>query len=318
MQNPSSWLKGLFHGALLSVLIAEGHAQEAPSTATPEQPAAVEQLKEQAWRGYLDFYAFGPLQTTGTSTLNGISAPFEVGLSDLASKLNGALTARATVEYGRVGFIAGVNFASLTDSQSHFRSSSRSCGITQLKLLNCSFSGNLNTDADAQQTLIDLALRYRFGAIQQPMMKSGSFSVVPYAGARIVDANANLSADGNLKLTAQSPRGGSVTRERVLSSSRSVVDRTWVQPMIGLQANYALSDRWQLFANLDAAGFGVGGNKDLSGTAQAGIAYALGHSAQASLSWKYFNLAYAPNDSNVTGYSASNNGINLGLRWFFR
>ena len=45
-----------------------------------------------------------------------------------------------------------------------------------------------------------------------------------------------------------------------------------------MDARYALTSKLQAFVYLDAPGFGLAGRKDLSGTAQAGPAYALGNS----------------------------------------
>ena len=68
-------------------------------------------------------------------------------------------------------------------------------------------------------------------------------------------------------------------------------------------------------ASIAVGGFGLSGEQDLSGTAQAGIAYALGNSAQVSLSYKYFGLDYAGGGGNA--YSVDQSGVNLGLRWLF-
>ena len=98
-------------------------------------------------------------------------------------------------------------------------------------------------------------------------------------------------------------------------SSSENYGNTWVQPLIGVYGSYAISEDWQAFAYLDAGGFGLSGEQDLSGTAQAGIAYALGNSAQISLSYKYFGLDYAGGGGN--SYSVDQSGVNLGLRWLF-
>ena len=83
-----------------------------------------------------------------------------------------------------------------------------------------------------------------------------------------------------------------------------------------MHATYAFSPEWQAFLYADAAGFGLAGHKDMSGTAQAGVAYAIGNSTQISLSYKYFGLAYAAN-SNDQGYETTAHGPNLGLRFVF-
>ena len=44
---------------------------------------------------------------------------------------------------------------------------------------------------------------------------------------------------------------------------------------------------------ISLAGFGLNGKKDLSGTLEAGVAYALGNSAQISLAYRYFGIEYS-------------------------
>lgn len=63
----------------------------------------------------------------------------------------------------------------------------------------------------------------------------------------------DLSAD--LKLTATGPEGGSVSRSASASAD-------WIDPMVGLQYNVAVADRWRLGFRGDVGGFGIG--SDLS------------------------------------------------------
>jgi len=83
-----------------------------------------------------------------------------------------------------------------------------------------------------------------------------------------------------------------------------------------MHATYAFSPDWQAFVYADAAGFGLAGKKDLSGNAQAGIAYAVGNSTQVSLSYKVYGLEYAAH-GNDNGYKAFSHGPNIGLRFVF-
>ena len=67
---------------------------------------------------------------------------------------------------------------------------------------------------------------------------------------------------------------------------------------------------------MDAGGFGLNGKQDLSGTVEAGLAYALGNSAQISLAYRCFGIEDSAHDGG-NGYESSQNGVNLGFRWFF-
>lgn len=297
------------------------------SQTTDEESAektAEEQELDDAWRVYLDLYAFLPLQTTSTTTINENSTTADVPLSSIFDTLTGALTFKASAEYGRLGVFTGINHAanSASTSKSFVRETNNPLRNqldlpAVLRQRNIKVNGDVNVDVDINQTIVDLAMRYRAGAIQKPHMEQGSTSFVGFAGARLIDANLSTKVDFRRDRTV-SVDGVVVNRERSRNLERSASDswgNTWVQPLIGMMATYAFNKEWQAFAYLDAGGFGLSGETDLSGTAQAGIAYALGNSAQASLSYKYFGLDYAGGSGN--GYTTSQSGINLGLRWLF-
>ena len=280
--------------------------------------------QEDSWRVYLDLYAFLVPITTSTTTINDNTFRSELPLSEVLNNLDEALTFRASVEYGRLGFMAGINHASLSASGS--RSSYRQrtnplrdqLGLpSALRQQTIEVNGDFTGNVDANQTIVDLALRYRVGAIQKPRMDKGSTSFLGLLGARIIDAN--ITTDWSLsREKTVTVDGVRVNRERSRELERASGNswgNTWVQPLIGAYGSYAISEDWQAFAYLDAGGFGLSGEQDLSGTAQAGIAYALGNSAQLSLSYKYFSLDYAGGGGN--GYNTDQSGVNLGLRWLF-
>ena len=304
------------HTTALAPLISQADIDDETST----------QDEEDAWRVYLDMYAFLPLETNSTTTINDNATSVNVPLSSILDTLTGALTFKASAEYGRLGFMAGVNHSansastsasSLVETQNPLRKLlgvQADAGLIKTKV---TIKGDIDVDLDMNQTIVDLAMRYRAGDIQKPRMKKGSTSFVGLAGARIIDAN--LSTNVDLRLNGKATINGlQLNREWNAELEESLSDswgNTWVQPMIGMMATYAFSNDWQAFAYLDAGGFGLAGERDLSGTAQVGIAYALGNSAQASLSYKYFGLDYAGGSGN--GYTTSQSGVNLGLRWLF-
>ena len=279
---------------------------------------------EDAWRVYLDLYAFLPLETNTTTTINENATSVTLPLSRVFDTLTGALTFKASAEYGRIGVLAAVNHAanSASTSQSYWRETENplrnQMGLPAvLRQRSINVKGDVDIDIDMNQTIVDLAMRYRAGAIQKPHMEKGSTSFVGFAGARLIDANLSTTVDFRRDRSV-TVDGVVVNRERSREIQRSASDswgNTWVQPLIGMFATYAINEDWQAFAYLDAGGFGLSGENDLSGTAQAGIAYALGNSAQASLSYKYFGLDYSRGSGN--GYTTSQSGVNLGLRWLF-
>ena len=177
-------------------------------------------------------------------------------------------------------------------------------------------SGDIEVDSTFDQTVIDLALRYRAGDVPSPRMKPGDFTFIGLAGARIVDANLNTDIDFSNDVTFEGVFVDDKLRKKFERSASSNFSNTWVSPMIGMNAIYAINDQWQVFTYLDMAGFGVSGKEDMSGTAQAGIAYTIGNSTQLSLSYKYWGIDFAGYGSN-NKYSVAQSGVNLGLRFFF-
>ena len=283
-----------------------------------------EQDEEDSWRVYLDLYAFLVPTTYSSTTIDGNKNNAELPLSDVIDTIDEALTFKAQVEYGRLGFMAGVYHGSLSSSgsKSFFKETTNplrnQLGLpSALRQRTIRVKGDLDVDVDANQTIVDLAFRYRAGAIQKPRMEKGSSSFIGLLGARVIDANINTSWSARSNSTV-SVDGQRVSRENTRELERASSEsfgNTWVQPLIGAFGTYAISEDWQAFAYRDAGGFGLSGEQDLSGTAQAGIAYALGNSAQISLSYKYFGLDYAGGGGNA--YSVDQSGVNLGLRWFF-
>lgn len=280
--------------------------------------------EEDSWRVYLDLYAFLVPTTYTTSEVNGNKTDSELPLSEVIDKLDKALTFRAQVEYGRMGFMAGIYSGSLSDSQSaKFYNETNNPLRNRLDLPSglrkrtLRVEGDLDLDVEANQTIVDLAFRYRGGAIQKPRMEKGSSSFLGLVGARIIDANVrtNFTLKNETTLSVEGVRVNRELSRKLEKSSSENYGNTWVQPLIGVYGSYAISEDWQAFAYLDAGGFGLSGEQDLSGTAQAGIAYALGNSAQISLSYKYFGLDYAGGGGN--SYSVDQSGVNLGLRWLF-
>ena len=283
-----------------------------------------EKDEEDSWRVYLDLYAFLVPTTYSSTTINGNKNDAELPLSDVIDTIEEALTFKAQVEYGRLGFMAGIYHGSLSSSgsKSFFKETQNpirnQLGLpSALRQRTIRVNGDLDVDVDANQTIVDLAFRYRAGAIQKPRMEKGSSSFLGLLGARVIDANINTSWSVRNETTV-SVEGRRVSRENTRELEKASSEswgNTWVQPLIGAFGTYAISEDWQAFAYLDAGGFGLSGEQDLSGTAQAGIAYALGNSAQISLSYKYFGLDYAGGGGNA--YSVDQSGVNLGLRWFF-
>ena len=132
----------------------------------------------------------------------------------------------------------------------------------------------------------------------------GQFSLIPYAGIRVIDAQMDVAAQVDLGNILSIQRQGNF-------------GRTWAQPLLGTQASLFLSPRLRAFARADIGGFGLGGAKDISGNAQIGLGYAVGNSTDLNISWRYFGLDYNNGDNPDSGFSNYQNGLEIGLKFFF-
>ena len=317
---------------ILNPEIAEGNDSDTKNVMEPlvlsqsngsDSESEDDREEEDTWRFYLDLYAFAPLSTNTTTQLNG-NNPVDANssLADVFATTRAGLTFKASAEYGRFGIYSGVNYGAAyqSDNAVSWKTTNplrKKLGITSDRI-KVNSKGKIDATVETSQFIYDLAVRYRAGAIQKPKMKQGSTSFVGFVGARFIDGwmTTTLDVEGDVTLSANGKNFSRTKTEEFENSASDTWANTWVQPLIGMLATYAISEDWQAFAYLDAGGFGLAGERDLTGTAQAGIAYALGNSAQASLSYKYFGLDYAGGGSG-NGYTSAQSGINFGLRWLF-
>ncbi len=317
---------------ILKADISEGNDSGAPDVMEPlvlsqsngsDSESEDDREEEDTWRFYLDLYAFAPLSTNTTTQLNG-NNPVDAhsSLADVLASTRMGLTFKASAEYGRFGIYSGVNYGAAyqSDNAVSWKTTNplrKKLGITSDRI-KVDSKGKIDATVETSQFIYDLAVRYRAGAIQKPKMKQGSTSFVGIVGARFIDGwmTTTLDVEGDTTISANGKNFNRTKTKEFENSASDTWANTWVQPLIGMLATYAISEDWQAFAYLDAGGFGLAGERDLTGTAQAGIAYALGNSAQASLSYKYFGLDYAGGGSG-NGYTSAQSGINFGLRWLF-
>ena len=263
--------------------------EESPATSSnqPAQPTS-------PWASTIELYGFAPISTTGTTTVsNGtrnFSADTDLNLGDVLSKLKWATSLRGSIEKDRLGLLVDLDYVKL----GQYESTTGRRGI---------FTGS--AEVTATQGIYDLALRYRFGDREAAVGKPGQFSLIPYAGIRIIDAQLDVGAQIQ-------GSGGRVSFQR-----QGNFGRTWVQPLLGTQATIFMSPRLRAFARADIGGFGLSGSEDLSGNAQVGLGYAVGNNTDLNISWRYAGINYNTGDIPDSGYSSYRNGFEIGLKFFF-
>jgi hypothetical protein len=284
-------------GGLTSELRAQPSDPAPGDRPTEESPAASTNQPAQPtspWAGTIELYGFAPISTTGTTTVsNGtrnFSADTDLNLGDVLSKLKWATSLRGSIEKDRLGLLVDLDYVKL----GQYESTTGRRGI---------FTGS--ADVTATQGIYDLALRYRFGDREAAVGKPGQFSLIPYAGIRIIDAQLDVGAQIQ-------GSGGRVSFQR-----QGNFGRTWVQPLLGTQATIFMSPRLRAFARADIGGLGLSGSEDLSGNAQVGLGYAVGNNTDLNISWRYAGINYNTGDIPDSGYSSYRNGFEIGLKFFF-
>ena len=250
--------------------------------------------KAEPWRSSVELYGPVPLRldtTTTVVTQNNRSVTTEavLNLGQVLDNLQWITAVRGSVEKGRWGVLTDLSYTKLGQEDG---------ATTPNGLLTGRASVNVS------QGIYDLAVRYRFGAPEAAVGTPGQFSLIPYAGIRVIDAQMDVAAQVDLGNILSVQRQGNF-------------GRTWAQPLLGTQASLFLSPRLRAFARADIGGFGLGGAKDLSGNAQIGLGYAVGNSTDLNISWRYFGLDYNNGDNPDSGFSSYQNGLEIGLKFFF-
>ena len=271
-------------------------------------------------RVYVEAYGFFPLQTHSKTTLDNNTTNETLDLNDVLDMLTGVFSGKVAVEKGRFGLQAGLDHLSFNTSEtvSSWQSSNpvRNERHPRLPQRRITSKGSIKSVTDTEQTLFDLALRYRAGEIQKPRMPPGSVSFVGFAGMRLIDASLDMDVSFKDDVTIEGILPSRSLQRDVADAASETWHNTWVQPLLGMNTTVALGEDWQAFLAMDAGGFGLNGKRDLSGTVEAGVAYALGNSAQISLAYRYFGIEYSA-DNGRNGYRSTQNGVSMGFRWLF-
>lgn len=296
MPIPFCLAAGLWAAA---TLIGGNGARAEETLPDPEtQPAEVEEMAESPepetvpdWSGTVEIYGFAPLRTTGTTTIKGFETDVDLDLGDLLSALDWATFVRGSVERGRWGLLTDLSYVKLGAVN----------GRTTPRGL---ISGK--TDISSTQGIYDLAVRYRFGDPESAVAKPGGYSLIPYLGVRVIDVGLDVKAE----LRGRGPR-------QVVLGPERTFDRTWAQPLAGIQGTYFLSPKLRAFARADIGGFDFSGAKNVSGNAQIGLGYAVGNNTDLTLSWRYLGLQYGNGNTPASGFTSYQNGIEAGVKFFF-
>jgi len=262
----------------------------APPEGPPAETSEADPSPLNAWAGTVELYGFMPW-VQSTTTVRGFEAQTDLGPGQVINLLQFAASARASVERERLGLLVDLAYNRVGAEQS--RSTQR--GL---------FTGT--SDVTSASGVYDVALRYRFGQREAALGRPGDWSLIPYAGVRVLQARLDVEAE---------VRGNGTLGLRY--RNEGTLQRTWAQPLVGTQASLFLSPQLRVFARGDVGGFGLAGARDLSGNAQVGVGYAIGNTTDLNLSWRYQGIAWSNGADRSTGFTNNQNGIELGLKVFF-
>jgi hypothetical protein len=297
VQGIATGCRLLLHTALGLLLLAVQQGAKAeqqqpinsPELAAGQGPAQIA-TSESPWSGTLELYGFAPLRSTGSTTINGLTANYDLSFADVLPSLQFAAAVRGRAEYDRTGLLTDLSYVNL--------------GNSAATLVGRRDRFDASAGLNQQQGIYDVAVSYRLGARESAIGKPGQYSVIPYAGVRIINMKMGL----DLSLEGPRNRGFSASRDYGI---------TWAQPLIGTQASLFLSPKLRIFARGDIGGFGLSGDKDLSGNAQVGLGYAIGNNTDLNLSWRYLGIAYDSAANRGNSFDAYQNGVELGVKFFF-
>ena len=297
VQGIATGCRLLLHTALGLLLLAVQQGAKAeqqqpinsPELAAGQGPAQIA-TSESPWSGTLELYGFAPLRSTGSTTINELTANYDLSPADVMPSLQFAAAVRGRVEYDRTGLLTDLSYVNL--------------GNSAATLVGRRDRFDASAGLNQQQGIYDVAVSYRLGARESAIGKPGQYSVIPYAGVRIINMKMGL----DLSLEGPRNRGFSASRDYGI---------TWAQPLIGTQASLFLSPKLRIFARGDIGGFGLSGDKDLSGNAQVGLGYAIGNNTDLNLSWRYLGIAYDSAANRGNSFDAYQNGVELGVKFFF-
>ena len=124
-------------------------------------------------------------------------------------------------------------------------------------------------------------------------------SEVAKAQARVDQAEAALAKAIGNRITAGLPTEASA-------------DVNWIDPIIGVRAQYDLTDKWYLAGKSDIGGFGVG--SDFTWTAQATVGYQINESVSTEIGYRYMDSDYT---DGAFVYDVASHGLYLGLNFRF-
>ncbi|MCV6598037.1 MAG: hypothetical protein OIF40_13265 [Mangrovicoccus sp.] len=251
------------------------------------QDAAADQLllggESGAWRYGLTGYLFAPVSTSGSSTINGVSADLDMSLSEALEVLDFTISGRFEAWNGDFGLVLEGNYLGISDDQA--------------VILPGSVGAGLGVKVDVEQYWLSALGSYRFA-------KGRTGTGQPYALDVQAGARFNsLQQDVDLRLQPGALSLGGT--------------ETWWEPVVALRGVLALNEAWQLAGLVDLAGFGVNGN-DLAASVSLGADWQAWENTSVKFGWRFYSIDYETRrPGGDFAYDITQHGPFIGLSWVF-
>jgi hypothetical protein len=215
----------------------------------------------------------------GTIGLPGIPDPYpksyevNMSFSDALSKIKMAFMFGGKLKYKNMNLFYDLVYANLKNFDAEVPAS----------------QGLVSANTTNKELIIDLSLGYSFP------MKNKSIDLSAYAGARI------WSIDTELTLNETS--GTTIMKS---------ASKTWVDPIVGINANFILSKKWFAYLRSDFGGFGV--NSQFTFMVLGGFGYKFSPNWNTSLGLKNLSSDY---DKDGRQFTVNQYGLILSLGYVY-
>ena len=199
----------------------------------------------------------------------------DMSFSDIMDNLDAGLMGAFEARKGRWGLLFDAIYMKLTHAATASRTGVGPIGATV----------TASAELEMAQTLYAAAVAYR--AIE------GRAPIDVIGGLRYAKIEADARIDGSFFAQA-----GTVARSGA---------KDWVDPYVGVRAQYPIAERWTLVGYADVGGFGVG--SEFSWQAAAGINYEFSRTVVGKFGYRYMSVDY---DNDGFRYDMANSGLYLG------
>ncbi|MHC4274736.1 MAG: hypothetical protein ACYTGE_01930 [Planctomycetota bacterium] len=257
------------------------------STAQPDPAASGDGVtpiwdRETTWLVEVQPYIWLPTNLDGDATVNGLTVPLDLTLSDIFDTFEGvALTLRVEAwNKDRWGLLFDGMYINLDGDEL-----TGSSAFPQV-------------DIEIEQGIIDLGGGYRF--VDDPV------------GSGDVDLHLRFDALGGARVQ--------ILRQDIILSPgpNPGDDKAWVEPFIGGRVVLFIDERWAVTVRGDVSGFGIGDASDLTWNLLIGVGYQFTNLFQLRVGYRVLDIDYEDGSGfSKFGFDATMHGPWLGFTFVF-